>query len=694
MALDRRGFLTFVAGGAIGSALTPLPWKMIDDISIWTQNWPWIPRIPKGTIKTRPSIARLGSTNYGILINSAEHHPVTAQGNPDHILSQGGIDPLAASSVQLLYAPSRIRQPLQKNSQGKFEPVSWDKASRFLTAKLKETRGKENSLACISGDETSSVNEVLSSFLNQMNSDLYFFPPSDSGRQLQVWQDIMRGRGQIGYDLENADFVLTCGADLLESWGTVVRNQKIFGRQKTHFIYVGPFQNNTAAVANQWLPMKAKDFGPLLMGLAYYILQEDRKLFGYNGLQSFKETVMSDFQPEKVAERIGIPKEKISNLAYKILKASRPLIVTGSEAGSGANTFPFYAGLCLNILLNRINRKGGIKCIPNPPKVLNKSTQPLEIQKRDLCGFLQEIDQGKRNIPEILFVYEANPIYSLPEQNTTRKTLKKIPLKVSFSQFMDETSAMSDLILPAPYFLERTDDSFTPFGSGQANYSLAQPVTKKLTDSRSTPDLIIQLAKNLGLDLGTESFKSLLKTKTRLLGANWSDLVNGYAWTDNSVYHQYSLLRIWNEQIKQIVDSNKSSFDKAYPLQVCAGNSLKTGSKTIAIPPFCLKTLSENELENDMFYVIINSQTAKKYKVKANEIIQLISPKGKCRAKVNIEETIVPDVVFVPQGFGHTNWDEFSRDKGENVMKILTVSREKGSLVTMWSNSKVKIAKI
>lgn len=54
----------------------------------------------------------------------------------------------------------------------------------------------------------------------------------------------------------------------------------------------------------------------------------------------------------------------------------------------------------------------------------------------------------------------------------------------------------------------------------------------------------------------------------------------------------------------------------------------------------------------------------------------------------------MPDVVFVPQGFGHTNWDEFSRDKGENVMKILTVSREKGSLVTMWSNSKVKIAKI
>ncbi len=692
MALDRRGFLTFVAGGVVGTALTPLPWKMIDDISIWTQNWPWIPRIPKGPVKTRPSIARLGPTDYGILINSAGHHPVNAQGNPDHILSQGGIDPLAASSVQLLYSPSRIQQPLKKNSNGKFEAVSWDKATEFLIKKLKDIKGKENSLACISGDETSSANEVLSAFLNQMDSEQYFFLPSDSGRQLGIWQDIMRGRGQIGYDLEESDLVLICGADLLESWGTVVRNQKIFGRQETRFIYAGPFQNNTAAVADQWIPLRSEDFGHLLMGLAYFVLQKVQIMFGYDGLESLKEVVREKYRPEKVAKRTGISPDKLSDLATKLLQSRRPLVVTGSVTGSGANTFPFYAGLCLNILLNRINKKGGIRCIPNPPKILDKATHSFKIQKRDLCGFLRDIDQGKQKFPEILFVYEANPVYSLPEQNTNREIIKKIPLKVSFSQFMDETSALSDLVLPAPYFLERTDDSFTPFGSGLANYSLARPVTEQLTDSRSTPDLVIQIAKKLDIDLGTNSYTSLLKTKTDILGANWSDLVQGQAWTDNSIYYQYNL-QLWDKNIRQIV-SSETSFDNSYPLQVCAGSSLNTGSNRIAIPPFCLKTLLENELEDKMFFVIINSQTAKKYGLKQNDIVKLVSPNGKCRAKISIEETVMPDIVFVPMGFGHTDWDEFSRDKGDNVMEILTVSREKGTRMTTWSNSKVKIAKI
>ena len=43
MKIGRRGFLSFVIGGAAGTALSPLPWKLMDDSSIWTQMWPWTP---------------------------------------------------------------------------------------------------------------------------------------------------------------------------------------------------------------------------------------------------------------------------------------------------------------------------------------------------------------------------------------------------------------------------------------------------------------------------------------------------------------------------------------------------------------------------------------------------------------------------------------------------------------------------
>ena len=50
MGLDRRAFLGLVAGGAVGTMFTPIPWKLIDDAAIWTQNWSWIPKVPKGQI--------------------------------------------------------------------------------------------------------------------------------------------------------------------------------------------------------------------------------------------------------------------------------------------------------------------------------------------------------------------------------------------------------------------------------------------------------------------------------------------------------------------------------------------------------------------------------------------------------------------------------------------------------------------
>ena len=43
MKIDRRSFLAMSVGGAVGTALTPLPWKIQDDLAIWTQMWPWTP---------------------------------------------------------------------------------------------------------------------------------------------------------------------------------------------------------------------------------------------------------------------------------------------------------------------------------------------------------------------------------------------------------------------------------------------------------------------------------------------------------------------------------------------------------------------------------------------------------------------------------------------------------------------------
>ena len=41
--ISRRDVLKLAGGAGLGILLSPLPWKLLDDSAIWTQNWPLDP---------------------------------------------------------------------------------------------------------------------------------------------------------------------------------------------------------------------------------------------------------------------------------------------------------------------------------------------------------------------------------------------------------------------------------------------------------------------------------------------------------------------------------------------------------------------------------------------------------------------------------------------------------------------------
>ena len=47
MQWDRRAFIKLAVGGVLGVHASPLMWKLMDDSTIWTQNWSWVP-VPEG----------------------------------------------------------------------------------------------------------------------------------------------------------------------------------------------------------------------------------------------------------------------------------------------------------------------------------------------------------------------------------------------------------------------------------------------------------------------------------------------------------------------------------------------------------------------------------------------------------------------------------------------------------------------
>jgi anaerobic selenocysteine-containing dehydrogenase len=103
-------------------------------------------------------------------------------------------------------------------------------------------------------------------------------------------------------------------------------------------------------------------------------------------------------------------------------------------------------------------------------------------------------------------------------------------------------------------------------------------------------------------------------------------------------------------------------------------------------------TISKFELQGKDLFVQINGVTAKKLNVSEGSKVKLTGTGGECVARVHINEGVMNDVIAAPLGFGHTAWDVFSRGKGDNISKILTVGTEPGTGMAVWTSSFVSIA--
>ena len=129
-------------------------------------------------------------------------------------------------------------------------------------------------------------------------------------------------------------------------------------------------------------------------------------------------------------------------------------------------------------------------------------------------------------------------------------------------------------------------------------------------------------------------------------------------------------------------------------LAVAPVSNLAYGSATLATPPANLLTVRETELSGKDLIVQMNAATAKKAGVAEGAKVKLSAGKGELKARVHLNEGVAPGTVAVLLGFGRSAWDEYTKGKGDNVYKILTVSDEAGTGLKVWAGSTVTVAKV
>jgi anaerobic selenocysteine-containing dehydrogenase len=124
---------------------------------------------------------------------------------------------------------------------------------------------------------------------------------------------------------------------------------------------------------------------------------------------------------------------------------------------------------------------------------------------------------------EMLFVYNCNPLATMPDQNRVLEGLKREDLfTVVFEQVATDTARYADVLLPATTFLENYDIAR---GYGPISLQLVKPVIEPTGEARPNTEVFSELAARLGLGEAEEETDTLLRIASRLPPAVSAELM-------------------------------------------------------------------------------------------------------------------------------------------------------------------------
>jgi len=131
-----------------------------------------------------------------------------------------------------------------------------------------------------------------------------------------------------------------------------------------------------------------------------------------------------------------------------------------------------------------------------------------------------------------------------------------------------------------------------------------------------------------------------------------------------------------------------------FPLTLISYETLMLTAGYIASSPYMMKALPATLLKKNDLLVEIHPETAVKYKLAEGDKVRLKTPFGEAKVRAHIFEGIMPELIAMPLGLGHSAYDEYLAGKGVNAHRLLGYTEEKISGIATWAMAKANLVKI
>ena len=468
------------------------------------------------------------------------------------------------------------------------------------------------------------------------------------------------GRDEVpSHDFAKAKYIVSFGADFLDTWGPTVENQRGFaeshgfsreGGMAKH-VYFAPRASLTGLNADEWHGVAPGSETLLALAMAGVVLGE-RGIAAPAGAPSVSV--------EQAAEATGLKAEDIVRLAKEFAAARPSLAVAGGIGSQHAGAVELCAAvLLLNYAAGNIGET-----------LLFGSDLDRGDGQAAFAALQQAMEAGQ---VKFLLVHEANPVYATPKAGKFAEALAKVPFKVSTSLYVDETSSQCDLILPGLHALERWDD--------------AEPARRRLGpdaagDGAGVPEPPSGRRAARGV---AEGRRRLREVRRRELGGVPQGPLGASGPGRRARTPRHSGVRrspaaacsrpTARSPVKGLVAGAVSTELPAiegtgdFTLVPYASSLLYDGRGTNK--PWLLETPDPVTKITWHAWVELHPDAAAKLDVKEGEILRVTSAHGSIEAPAYIYPGLRPDVVAVPMGFGHTEYGEYAKDRGANYLDLL-----------------------
>jgi len=662
--MNRRTFLKIAGMGSISFAFGCNPpqknlFSLVqapDDMVVGDATW-------------YASTCRECPAGCGILAKNREGRVVKIEGNPLHPINKGKLCMRGQAALQGIYNPDRLKTPLLKIN-GNWQPLSFSKAESILKVKAGEAAQKgPNRVRMLTETIGDSLMSLMTATMANLNSQPpLVFEPFAYESLKTANQKVFGVDGLVSYHMDQADILVSFGADFLETWLSPVEYAWKFkamhalqNGDKNLFFQISPCQTLTGANADHWMACKPGSESVVALGLVRQALDIGKGNFLPKSFQEFLDNATAPYTQDMVLSRSAIPLGLYEKLIIQLTSAQNPLVLGTGAGASDLN------GLQTNLAVNLLN-------LLLDPKLrlidfTNRHRVELAARRSDIMQFFTSLQAGGA---ELLLLNNVNPVYHMPADGIIKQALENKDLfAVCLSNFMDETAAAADLVLPVRMPLETWDE----YSGKQLMVSTLQPAMGKITKASHLGDLMLYAG--FENSAPANKYKELLVSNLAEMRGiedelQWVQTLQQGGKFDLTVKPAKNRKTPREKNLANLL-SPKTELSNS-DLAFMAVPSIRFFDGRGANKPWLCEIPDPLTRIAWQTPVVMHPATAGTQGIRQEDIIQLQTEFGSLEAPVYITELVTQGLLVMGIGQGHRGYGRYAADAGVNPLRLLSAN--------------------